>query len=66
MRSTESVTARQACLLLPDAVKLAYRAMPHIARDVCGIGVVNHPARVRTAAFYANEYLDFRIKDRIV
>jgi hypothetical protein len=52
--------------LLPDAVKLADRAMPHTARDVCGIGVVNHPARVRTAAFYANEYLDFRIKDRIV
>jgi len=33
---------------------------------VCGIGVVNHPARVRAAAFHANEYLDFRIKDRIV
>jgi hypothetical protein len=36
----------------------------HTPRDVGGIGVVNHPARVRAAAFYANEYLDFRIKDR--
>jgi len=27
---------------------------------------VNHPVRVHTAAFYANEYLDVSIKDRIV
>ena len=66
MRSAESVTAHQACLLLPDPVKLAHRAMPHTARDVCGIGIVNYPVRVHTAAFYANEYLDFYIKDRIV
>jgi len=38
----------------------------YIARGVCGVGVVKHRERVRMAAFCANEYLDFHIKDRIV
>jgi hypothetical protein len=38
----------------------------HTPRGVGGIGVVNRPVRVHTAAFYANEYLDYYIKDRIV
>jgi hypothetical protein len=33
---------------------------------MCGVAVVNHAARVPKAAFRTNEYLDFRIKDRIV
>jgi hypothetical protein len=45
---------------------LIHRASRHNTPcGVCGIGVVNHPVRVRTAASYANEYLDFRVKDRI-
>ena len=35
-------------------------------RGVCGIGVAIHPARMHTAAFYANEDLDDDIEDRIV
>jgi hypothetical protein len=32
----------------------------------CGIGVAIHPARMHTAAFYANEDLDDDIEGRIV
>jgi hypothetical protein len=31
-----------------------------------GIGVAIHPTRMHTAALYANEYLDYYIKDPIV
>jgi hypothetical protein len=48
------------------SVRLIHVSARNAPRGVCGIAVVNHPARVRTAAFYANEYLDFRIKYRIV
>jgi hypothetical protein len=46
--------------------RLIHLTARHTPRGVRGIGVVNHPVRVHTAAFYANEYLDFPIKGRIV
>jgi len=46
--------------------RLTRLTVRHIPRGVCGVRVVNHPARVRTAALYANEYLDFYVKDQIV
>jgi hypothetical protein len=66
MTSAESVTAHQACLLPPDPVWLIHLAGRNTPRSVSGIGVVNHWVRVHMAAFCANEYLDFRIKDLIV
>ena len=56
--SSVSIAAGCARLIRPAA-----RQTP---RGVCGIGVAIHPARMRTAAFYANEDLDGDIEDRIV
>ena len=59
-------TAHQVSLFSAGPARLAHLAGQHIARGVCGVGVVKHLERVRMAAFCANEYLDFHIKDRIV
>jgi hypothetical protein len=52
--------------IVTGRARLIYRPARHTPRGVCGIRVVNLPALVRTAAFHANEYLDFYIEDRIV
>jgi hypothetical protein len=66
MTSAESVTTRQLCLLLPLPPGWPTSGGRHIAGGVCGVAVVNHRARVFTATLCADEYLDFRIKNRIL
>jgi hypothetical protein len=45
--------------------RLTQHAGRHTSRGVCDIAVVNHLARMLMAAFRANEYRDFDIKDRV-
>jgi hypothetical protein len=66
MRSAESVTRASSVSIAPGSARLFHLTAQYPPRSMCGIGVTTHPTRMHLAAFCANEYLDYYIKDRIV